>query len=200
MKKLNTPKNKILLSIIINIVVIAYYIYLGITTKDLFARSFSIYYVFIVIVKLFILLFLKEGKKANSKSFYKKAYMFLTIIMIVIDLSLIVPMFLMVLYPNEVKMGIIPAITIATYTTYKITIALIHFRKKSEDNAIIRFVKELSVVEAFVSILMLQHTLIMVNGEMNTDMRVLSSISSAIILSIVMLYSVINLIKTIKNN
>lgn len=120
--------------------------------------------------------------------------------MIVIDLSLIVPMFLMVLYPNEVKMGIIPAITIATYTTYKITIALIHFRKKSEDNAIIRFVKELSVVEAFVSILMLQHTLIMVNGGMNTDMRVLSSISSAIILSIVMLFSVINLIKTIKNN
>lgn len=200
MKKLNTPKNKILLSVIINIIVIIYYIYLGITTKDSFARSFSIYYVFIVIVKLFILLFLKEGKKANSKSFYKKAYIFLTIIMIVIDLSLIVPMFLMVLYPNEVKMGIIPAITIATYTTYKITIALIHFKKKAEDNAIVRFIKELSVVEALVSILMLQHTLIMVNGGMNSDMLIISVISSSVILFVVMLYSVINLIKTIKNN
>lgn len=200
MKKLNTPKNKILLSVIINIIVIIYYIYLGITTKDSFARSFSIYYVFIVIVKLFILLFLKEGKKANSKSFYKKAYIFLTIIMIVIDLSLIVPMFLMVLYPNEVKMGIIPAIAIATYTTYKITIALIHFKKKAEDNAIVRFIKELSVVEALVSILMLQHTLIMVNGGMNSDMLIISVISSSVILFVVMLYSVINLIKTIKNN
>ena len=47
--------------------------------------------------------------------------------MIIIDLSLIVSMLLMIFYPNEVKMEIIPVIAIDTDTTYKLTIMLIHF-------------------------------------------------------------------------
>lgn len=96
-------------------------------------------------------------------------------------------------------MEIIPVIAIDTYTTYKLTIMLIHFLKK-EDNVIVRFSKELSVVEAFVSILILLQELIMIDGGINSDILIVSVTSSLVILFVVMLYSVINLIKTIKNN
>ena len=96
-------------------------------------------------------------------------------------------------------MKIIPVIAIDTYTTYKLAIMLIHFLKQ-EDNVIVRFSKELSVVEAFVSILILLQELIMINGGINSYILIVSVTSSLVILFVVMLYSVINLIKTIKNN
>lgn len=188
------PLYKIIVSLTIDIFLIIYYIYLGISLHDLFSLSISIYYIIVSMVKVLVLVFLKLNKDDK----YRKLYMILTIFMTIIDLSLIVPMFIMVFHPNDVNMGIIPSITVATYTTYKITVSLINLKKKKTGNKIIKFIRELSLLEAFVSVLMLQHTLIMVNGGMNSDMLILSTVSSAIIILFLFIYSIFNLIKTIK--
>ena len=95
----------------------------------------------------------------------------------------------MIIHPKDVSFGLIPSIAVAAYTTYKITIAIINYVKvKKYNNIMFKFVNELSVVDAFVSILTLQHTLIMVNGGMTTQMLKLSSATSFIILLAIIIF------------
>lgn len=106
----------------------------------------------------------------------------------------------MIIHPKDVSFGLIPSIAVAAYTTYKITIAIINYVKvKKYNNIMFKFVRELSVVDAFVSILTLQHTLIMVNGGMTTQMLKLSSATSFIILLAIIIFSIVSIKKTIKN-
>lgn len=106
----------------------------------------------------------------------------------------------MINHPKDVSFGLIPSIAVASYTTYKITIAIINYVKvKKYNNIMFKFVRELSVVDAFVSILTLQHTLIMVNGGMTTLMLKLSSATSFIILLAIIIFSIVSIKKTIKN-
>ena len=93
------------------------------------------------------------------------------------------PISLMVLLQNQVNIGKIPAIAMAAYTTYKITMALIHIRRQKIYHVLIRELRTINLIDALVSILTLQNTLIMVNaspGEENS-MLTLSAISSAAI-------------------
>ena len=116
------------------------------------------------------------------------------------DFCLIAPITLMIIHPKDVSFGLIPSIAVAAYTTYKITIAIINYVKvKKYNNIMFKFVNELSVVDAFVSILTLQHTLIMVNGGMTTQMLKLSSATSFIILLAIIIFSIVSMKKTIKN-
>ena len=71
----------------------------------------------------------------------------------------------------------------AAYTTYKITMALIHIRRQKIYHVLIRELRTINLIDALVSILTLQNTLIMINagkGEVN-NMLTLSAISSAAI-------------------
>ena len=80
-------------------------------------------------------------------------------------------------------MGLIPAIAMAAYTTYKITMAIIHMKKQQAHHVLVCELRTINLIDALVSILTLQNTLIMINagkGEVN-NMLTLSAISSAAI-------------------
>ena len=101
--------------------------------------------------------------------------------LLLLNLALILPISLMVRLKRPVNIGLIPAIAMAAYTTYKITMAVIHMRKRQAQHVLIRELRTINLIDALVSILTLQNTLIVVNanaGEEN-DMLTLSAISSA---------------------
>lgn len=101
------------------------------------------------------------------------------VLILVMNGALIRPTVLMVLSRRPVSMGMIPAITSATYTTYKIIAAGLGLRKKRE-NIFARELGLLRFVDALVSILVLQNTLItVVDGEVKGEMFLLSAVTSA---------------------
>ena len=88
-------------------------------------------------------------------------------------------------------MTLIPAIVMAVNTTYKITMASVNLkRRRQSSNDLVRLLRTISFIDALVSILVLQNTLIMVvsHDSGNIHMLTLSAVSSGLIwLAIVVL-------------
>lgn len=79
----------------------------------------------------------------------------------------------------------------AAYTTYKLTMAFIHLRRQKRSNhhnVLIAQLRTINLIDALVSILTLQNTLIMVNQDKSSgDMLTLSAVSSAVIYAAIIL-------------
>lgn len=176
--------------------------YLGIKYLDSWGISIAIYYFCLIIARLsFLIIENKIDKKDNAtkETVRKKTYVYLSIFMFFIDLCLIAPITIMIINPKNITFGLIPSIAFAVYTTYKITLAIINYVKvKKYDNTMYKFIRELSVVDAIVSILTLQHVLIMVNGGMTNEIITLSSVTSFVMFLGIILFSIIAMIKTMK--
>lgn len=100
-------------------------------------------------------------------------------------------------------MGLIPAIAMAVYTTYKITMASIHIQKQTRNNrnnVLVAELRTINFIDALVSILTLQNTLIMVNQTKSSahDMLILSAVSSAVIYIVILFATIHLLIKGFK--
>lgn len=170
---------------------------MGIIMNDSWGMSISIYFLCLTIARISALCCELKYRQNKLKTTQKNAYIGLSVFMFFIDLCLIAPISLLITNPKDFTFGLIPAIVVATYTTYKVTIAIINFRKvKKTNNIIFKYLRELSIVDALVSILTLQHTLIMVNGGMTHDMLILSCISSFVILLFVIIFSISQMIIT----
>lgn len=190
-------------SVLITFLFAIYNLFLGIRYSDSWGLSIAIYYLCLIVARLSFLIVekkIRKNEKVLKEEIRRKTYIYLSIFMFFIDFCLIAPITLMIIHPKDVSFGLIPSIAVAAYTTYKITIAIINYVKvKKYNNIMFKFVRELSVVDAFVSILTLQHTLIMVNGGMTTQMLKLSSATSFIILFAIIIFSIVSMKKTIKN-
>ena len=190
-------------SVLITFLFAIYNLFLGIRYSDSWGISIAIYYLCLIVARLSFLIVekkIRKNEKVLKEVIRRKTYIYLSIFMFFIDFCLIAPITLMIIHPKDVSFGLIPSIAVAAYTTYKITIAIINYVKvKKYNNIMFKFVRELSVVDAFVSILTLQHTLIMVNGGMTTQMLKLSSATSFIILLAIIIFSIVSMKKTIKN-
>lgn len=190
-------------SVLITFLFAIYNLFLGIRYSDSWGISIAIYYLCLIVARLSFLIVekkIRKHEKVLKEVIRRKTYIYLSIFMFFIDFCLIAPITLMIIHPKDVSFGLIPSIAVAAYTTYKITIAIINYVKvKKYNNIMFKFVRELSVVDAFVSILTLQHTLIMVNGGMTTQMLKLSSATSFIILLAIIIFSIVSMKKTIKN-
>lgn len=133
----------------------------------------------------------QRGKEEEKKQDLRKKVFFGTaVLLFLLNVALILPISLMVRLQKPVNMGKIPAIAMAAYTTYKITIAVIHTRKRTVRNMLIRELTTINLIDALVSILTLQNTLIMVNaspGEGNSMLAVSASSSAAIYVTIIVI-------------
>lgn len=190
------------LSLFVTFLFMLFNCFLGIRYSDEFAVSIAIYYGCLILARIVSVICEVNLSDRIEEQKYKKrkqVYFALSIFMFFIDLCLIAPIFLMVFRPKDVSFGIIPAITMATYTTYKITVAILNFnRSRKLDNLTYKFLRELAVIDASVSVLSLQHTLIMVNGGMTASMKILSLISSLIIVVVIICFSIISMKITLK--
>jgi len=124
-------------------------------------------------------------------------------ILLVLNLALILPISLMVILEKPVNMGLIPAIAMAAYTTYKLTMASVHIQKQKRsrhNDILIVELRTINFIDALVSILTLQNTLIMVNQKKTSakDMLTLSAVSSAAIYIVILFTTVRLLVKGFK--
>lgn len=179
-----------------------YNLYLGAKYARAFAIGISIYYFILVLIKSFTLIMEKQIKskdKIKKEIIRLKNYHISSILIFIVDLCLIAPIILMVTQPRNVNFGLIPAIAMAAYSTYKIVAAIINYRhsRKTLNPTVVLF-REISFIDALVSILTLQHTLIMVNGGMNDGMRTLSLCTSIGFIIVVIIFSIVSYIKNKK--
>ena len=123
----------------------------------------------------------------QRRELYRKGSCLISsLLLTVLDLALMLPIALMVVLAKPLYIGLIPAIAMAAYTTWKITIASIHIcrRRRFGEDLLLGELITVNFIDALVSILSLQNTLIMVNQAKTGDsgsMLTLSAVSSAVI-------------------
>lgn len=115
--------------------------------------------------------------------------------LLLLNAALTAPVALMVLDARPVQMGMIPAIASATYTTYKISAAAVKL-KRPAPSVFLRQLDLLGFVDALVSILVLQNTLITaVDGEISGEMFLLSAVTSGGLFLVILVLSVLWLLR-----
>ncbi len=155
---------------------------LGIYSTSIYSYSIAIYYFLLFFLRLLVNL------KKNKKSIYGFYFA-----LFILDVALIVPILMMVFQQKEVHFGLIIAITMATYTTYKVVITIMQILKNRKVNETKERMKTIiHIVDSCVSIINLQYALIVVNGGFvgREDMSLLSMISSFVIFVLMMASSI----------
>lgn len=186
------------LSFLVNIGFLVFNLIIGVYYHLPFNIAICPYYFLLIILRIIIILFEKRYKEDNAVQ--NKRIRLIKIcswLLLVADTTIIVPITLMVLQQRNVSLGKIPAIAVAAYTTYKITIAIINLRKviKNENLSLIGL-RMINLLDALVSILTLQNTLVVVFGD-ETSMFTLMAYTSAGILLLMLAITII-FIKKIK--
>lgn len=180
--------------------------FLGIRLFSVWHGSICVFYLLLAVIRGGTLLTEKRILSLNEqqKAYHRQiAFRISSVILLLLSLSLVAPISLMVLFEKPVNMGLIPALAIATYTTYKITMSSVHIcrqRHTDHNNILVVELRVINFVDALVSILALQNTLIMVKSVSTdkTDMLILAAVSSAVIYLVIMLITVCLLIKGFK--
>ena len=177
--------------------------FLGLRYGSVWNGCICVYYILLSVTRG-IIPFVEKKNLALSENAAKNrrilTFRVTSIIILVTDIALIVPIALMVLNDRYVNMGLIPSIAMATYTTFKIVTAIMNIKKaRKSDNILVREIRTINFIDACVSVLTLQNTLIIVNqGENSGDMFLLSAISSAAIFLIIITVSVWSIVTGVR--
>jgi len=182
-------KTRIRLRFFLGLLYSIYNMTVGCLAGTVWHVAIAIYYFLLLIVKV-LLLRAESNTKMSTKVFFMTS-----MLLFLISLSLVVPIILMVKNQRPVSIHLTIAIGIAAYTTYKVTVAVIDFVKRGvSNNLLVAELATIGLIEAIVSVLTLQNTLIVVNGGAGDNgLVILSAVSSAVGL-IGILYLIIRLI------
>lgn len=194
------------LSFCVTVLFALYNGFLGVRRLSIWHGSICVFYLLLAAIRGVILLTEKNNAardKAHAAKCRRRTFITSSVMLLLLNLSLILPVSLMVVMEKPVNMGLIPAITMAAYTTYKLTMAFIHLHRQKRckhHNILIAQLRTINLIDALVSILTLQNTLIMVNQDQSSgnNMLTLSAISSAAIYTVILLITVRLLIVGLK--
>ncbi len=187
---------------IVTVVFALYNGFLGYKHSSLWHGTICVYYLLLVILRGMIIY---SEKKIFAYAGKEKARSIICIVgaalLLILNASLIVPITIMVKQQRPVTMTLIPAISIATYTTYKITMASVNLkRSKRTADSLVRFLRMVSFIDALVSILTLQNTLIMVKTQGDSlNTLPLTAATSAAIMFVALLLSASSMVHGIKD-
>ncbi len=187
-------------SLVMTVVFALYNAFLGAYHSSLWYGTVSAYYLIMSVLRGYIVLSDKRiARRGRGEQARKKAYLISSVLLLILNVSMAVPVSLLVMRQKPVNMTLIPAIAMAAYTTYKIVMASDNLKRlKRSDNSLVRLLRTIGFADALMSILTLQNTLIMVNmKEESTEMLTLSAITSAAIMLTVLALSVAALRKGI---
>ena len=165
---------------------------IGILYRSVWNISICIYYVLLAVVRRIIVRSQRKTVDKNQdKEIIKKTYGVTHIILILIDVALVVPIALMVIGARNYTYGMIPAISMAAYTTYRMTMSIIHYLKsKRNENRFIRVIRTINLQDTLVSVLTLQNALIIANGDDMASMMRLPMWTSAGIWGVILFITV----------
>ena len=158
----------------------------GIRYSSLWHGSICVYYLLLSVIRVFILLSERHIQKQNGDKEQSRRTVFViaNLILILINLSMILPAALMVTFEKPVRMTLIPAIFMAVYTTIKVFLAVLQLKHRaSTANMLIRELWIINLVDAALSVISLQNTLIMaVGNSADESLFLLSAVTSGIII------------------
>lgn len=167
---------------------------LGIVYKSVWNISISVYYVLLAIVRGIVV---HSQRKVNvvdnqkKQEQYKRIYFKTHILMIFMDMCLIAPIAYMVIGERSYEYGLIPAIAMAAYTTYRITMGIINLGKsRKQENILIRELRTVNLQDSLVAVLTLQNALIIANGSDMQSMLALTAWTSAGIWLMIVIFTV----------
>ena len=187
-------------SLALTVVFALYNGFLGAYHSSLWYGTISAYYLILSVLRGYIILSERRiARRDCREQARKRAYLVSSVLLLLLNASLAVPVSLLVMRQKPLNMTLIPAIAMAVNTTYKIVMASVNLkRRKRSDNSLVRLLRTIGFVDALMSILTLQNTLIMVNmKEESAEMLTLSAITSAAIMLTVLALSVAALRKGI---
>lgn len=178
--------------------------FLGICYSSVWNGCICVYYILLAVTRGIIPITEKKNLRRAEKAeiYRKRTFKITSAVILLMNLALAIPISLMVLDSRPVNMGPIPAITMAAYTTYKVVMASINIKRmKRSSNILVRELRTINFIDALVSVLTLQNTLIIVNRtEESGDMFVLTAVSSAVIYLVILALSVWRIFKENKNS
>lgn len=171
---------------------------LGIWYMSLWHGSICIYYILLSLLRSILLASVQiaQEKDPNIVENYRKRIFSVTSgIVLAMNAALVTPVSLMVLDQRPIQMGLTPAIASAAYTTYKISVSVVRL-KRTGGTILDQELSMIQLVDALVSVLVLQNTLIIaVDGGISPRMFRLVAVSSAGILILIFAISVAWLVR-----
>lgn len=157
----------------------------GILHLSVWHISVFFYYSLLLGIKGYIIASIR--KKRSPKTVYIKTH----ILLVFMNLSMIVPVAIMVNGEHKYEYGLIPAIAMAAYTTYRITMSAIHLKKsRRSDILLVKELRTINFIDALVAITALQNTMIMANGGMSRGMSVLCAWTNGGIIFLIFIITV----------
>lgn len=185
-----------MLSSVITVLFALYNSFLGIRYGIIWNGCISIYYFLLTILRGFISVGSVKYDRTDIKS-RNNVYLISSCILVALSMSLVVPITLMVLNRKSVSMTMIPAISMATYTTYKVVMASVNMkRSRNSRDSLVKLLRNINFIDAVISILTLQNTLLVVKASADRqDMMVLAAISSVVGLCVIVATTVWNIVQ-----
>lgn len=163
---------------------------LGIAYRSVWNGTISVYYVLLAIVRGTIVFAQKKYGEEDLGS-KRKVYISTHIVMIFMDLCLIAPIAFMVLGERTYAFGLIPAITMAAYTTYRVTMSIMQFvPSRKQDNILVKELRVINLQDVLVAVLSLQNALIIANGSSAESMLTLTGWTSGAIWLLIVFFTV----------
>ena len=181
-------------SAIINFLYMIYNGYLGVCHSSIWNGSICVYYIMLAAIRAFVV---SSRHLKPEDPGIRNLYIFTHILMLMMNAALIVPVIVMIRGERSYGFGLIPAISLAAYTFYKIIMVLINYRRsRKEDNLMVGELYTIRLIDTMVSILTLQNTLIILNeGKIAGSMKVLSIVSSICFLILISVITVLSFLK-----
>ncbi len=183
-------------SLLVTVLFALYNGFLGIYHGSVWYAAICLYYLLLAVLRGTVIAAEKKifARGGNEKA-RDRTHLAASVLLLILNISMIGPITMMVTQQKPVDMTLIPAIVMAAYTTYKITMASVHLRRSSKvGNSLVRLLRTINFIDALVSILTLQNTLIMVSSK-GDGMKLLplSAASSAVILAAALCVSVVSI-------
>lgn len=180
--------------------------FLGLCYGSAWHGSIGIFYFLLMVIRGIVLLTerrIRTRLAAEQSHCRRRTFLISSVLLLGLDLALILPVSMMVVLDKPVSMGLIPAIAMAAYTTWKITMASIHIgrqRRRLGGNILVAELRTVNFIDALVAMLTLQNTLIMVKRTTaeETAMLPVSAASSAVIYAVIVAITIRMLRKGLK--
>lgn len=132
-----------------------------------------------------------KPRETESAQRQRKVYFWTHLVLLALNLSLIVPIASMIRGERHYTLGMIPAIAMAAYTTYRVTVSVLHYKRSRRlETPLIAELRTINLIDALVAILTLQNALIMANGGQNEKMRIVTAWTSGGIFLLILLFTV----------
>lgn len=195
--KIKSEKTKLInmwISSFLCLVFAVYNISVGIYHGLAWNTSMFAYYVCLSLIRFMIVINMQRKINSCVTTSENMVYFASNLLLFILNVLAIVPIVLMCMFRKNVNVSTITAITIATYTCYKVVVSIMKISKiNKRDSMILVASDNVDFVDAIMSILTLQNTLILTFGSVTKSISVLCIVSSSVFVLFLIVFLLIAL-------